>query len=295
MTQGVQISVTTAVVAAPGSVPRVGDEVILVVGEDSVFGRVIDIELHPCDTDAADSLVNSARWSTLASLNVESKSPHDIDIASRIDGRARTVVLLEAVTQKPIASGLIVHCGRVDLDPFSKVLPSSRGLTIWLTGLSGAGKTTIGRALEQRLLGKVSVEMLDADMVRTHICKGLGFTEEDRGENVRRLALLADTLAERRAVVLVSSISPYRAMRERARRMINRFIEVYVNAPLEVCEARDVKGLYKRARQGEVKLFTGIGDRYEAPLYPEIECRTDLESVEESVAKILEAIALDLD
>jgi adenylylsulfate kinase len=167
---------------------------------------------------------------------------------------------------------------------------SAKGLTVWLTGLSGAGKTTIAEALQLRLRPDVPVELLDADVVRTHLCKYLGYTREDRDENVRRLGFLAKLLVQNGSVVLVSAISPYRAVRDAVRKDIGRFIEVHVNAPLEVCESRDVKGLYKRARRGEIQLFTGLSDAYEPPIAPDVECRTDRESTEESVAKVLTLI-----
>jgi adenylylsulfate kinase len=162
-----------------------------------------------------------------------------------------------------------------------------QGVTIWLTGLSGAGKTTITQALEKRLLaGSYSIEVLDGDVVRTNLTKGLGFSKEDRDENIRRIGFVANLLTRHGVIVLVSAISPYREIREEVRGKIGHFMEVFVNAPLNVCEERDVKGLYQRARKGEIKGFTGIDDPYEAPLHPEVECRTDLEELEESVEKI---------
>lgn len=163
-----------------------------------------------------------------------------------------------------------------------------RGVTVWFTGLSGAGKTTLARAVYDELKRRGHrVEILDGDVVRQYLTKGLGFSKEDRDENIRRIGFVAHLLTRNGVIVLVSAISPYRATREEVRRKIGDFIEVYVNAPLEVCEKRDVKGLYKRARAGEIKNFTGIDDPYEPPLNPEVECRTDLESIEESVAKVL--------
>lgn len=164
----------------------------------------------------------------------------------------------------------------------------SQGVVIWLTGLSSAGKTTIGHALFGRLreLG-YKVEMLDGDVVRQHLSKELGFSREDRDENIRRIGFVARLLARNGVLVIVSAISPYRATRDEVRGLIPGFTEVYVNAPIEVCESRDIKGLYRKARAGTLRRFTGIDDPYEAPLGPEVECRTDLETVEESVEKIL--------
>lgn len=162
-----------------------------------------------------------------------------------------------------------------------------RGVTIWLTGLSGAGKTTITQALEQKLLaGGYDIEVLDGDVVRTNLTKGLGFSKADRDENIRRIGFVANLLTRHGVIVLVSAISPYREIREEVKQKIGSFVEVFVNAPLNVCEERDVKGLYQQARKGEIKGFTGIDDPYEAPLNPEVECRTDLEELEESAAKV---------
>ncbi|MGE5644329.1 MAG: adenylyl-sulfate kinase [Acidobacteriota bacterium] len=167
----------------------------------------------------------------------------------------------------------------------------ARGVTVWFTGLSGAGKSTISEAVEKALRSRgYKVESLDGDIVRQNLTKGLGFSKEDRDENIRRIGFVAHLLSRNGVVVLVSAISPYREIREEVRGRIGDFVEVFVNAPLKTCEERDVKGLYKKARAGEIKGFTGIDDPYEAPLKPEVECRTDLESVEESVAKVLRAL-----
>ncbi len=162
------------------------------------------------------------------------------------------------------------------------------GVTVWFTGLSGAGKTTISRAVGNRLKSYgQKLEILDGDVVRLNLCKGLGFSKEDRDENIRRVGFVADLLTRNQVTVLVSAISPYRKIRQEVRERIGNFVEVYVNAPLQVCEQRDVKGLYKKARAGEIKNFTGIDDPYEPPFNPDVECRTDLETVEESVSKVL--------
>ena len=167
------------------------------------------------------------------------------------------------------------------------------GVTLWFTGLSGAGKTTISQAVEKelRLLDYKKVESLDGDVVRQNLTKGLGFSREDRNENIRRIGFVANLLTRNQVIVLVSAISPYREIRTEVRDRIGDFIEVYVNAPLEVCEERDVKGLYKKARSGIIKNFTGIDDPYEPPINPEVECKTDSETLEQSVAKVLSQLA----
>lgn len=162
-----------------------------------------------------------------------------------------------------------------------------RGVTIWLTGLSGAGKTTITHALEKKLRDSgYRLEVLDGDVVRTNLTKGLGFSKEDRDTNIRRIGFVSHLLTRNGVIVLVSAISPYAAIRQEVKHTIGDFLEVFVNAPLAVCEERDVKGLYAKARSGEIKGFTGIDDPYEPPPNPDVECRTDLEELDESVGKI---------
>ncbi|MEA5551399.1 adenylyl-sulfate kinase [Anabaena cylindrica UHCC 0172] len=166
------------------------------------------------------------------------------------------------------------------------------GVTVWLTGLSGAGKSTITKALEQKLqlLGH-KTEVLDGDIVRQNLSKGLTFSKADRDENIRRIGFVSHLLTRNGVIVIVSAISPYRSVREEVKQRIGNFVEVYVNSPLAICEGRDVKGLYKKARSGEIKGFTGIDDPYEPPLNPEIECRTDQETIIESTEKILVKLA----
>ena len=162
------------------------------------------------------------------------------------------------------------------------------GLTIWFTGLSSAGKTTLARAVcvELRARGR-RVEMLDGDEIRRTLCQELGFSKQDRDENIRRIAYVAGLLTRHGVIVLVSAISPYRTARQEAREHIGRFVEVYVNASLATCEARDVKGLYRKARSGQLEHMTGVDDPYEAPEAAEIESHTDRESLEESTQKVL--------
>jgi adenylylsulfate kinase len=168
-------------------------------------------------------------------------------------------------------------------------------IVLWLTGLSSAGKSTISERLvrELRAMG-YRAEPMDGDVVRQELCKDLGFSREDRDENVRRIGFVAKLLAKNDIIVVVSVVSPYRETREEVRSRIPGFVEVYVNAPIEICERRDVKGLYRRARAGELQGFTGINDPYEPPLNPEIECRTALETPEQSVRRILDFITLRL-
>jgi adenylylsulfate kinase len=165
------------------------------------------------------------------------------------------------------------------------------GVTVWLTGLSGAGKTTICDALAMELRSRgCKLEVLDGDIVRENLSKGLTFNQEDRDINIRRIGFVSHLLTRNGVIVLVSAISPYRAVRDEVRQQIGDFVEVYVSAPLEVCEQRDVKGLYQRARSGEIKGFTGIDDPYEAPLNPEVNCQTHQETLQESMDKVIEAL-----
>jgi len=162
------------------------------------------------------------------------------------------------------------------------------GCTIWLTGLSGAGKSTIAQLLEKRLKEHgMKVEVLDGDIVRTHLSKGLGFSREDRDTNIKRIAFVCSLLTRNGVISISAAISPYREVREWARREIGNFIEVYVDCPIEVCRQRDVKGLYKLADEGKIKNFTGVDDPYEKPEHAELVVETDRETVQESVARII--------
>ncbi|NBD23349.1 adenylyl-sulfate kinase [Paenibacillus sp. T1] len=164
----------------------------------------------------------------------------------------------------------------------------SHGSVLWFTGLSGAGKTTTASAVLQKLRERGRpAELLDGDELRAVICKGLGFSMEDRFENVRRIAYVANLLSRNGVDVLVSAISPYRAMRDYAREQIPGFAEVYVKCPLHVCEMRDVKGLYAKARSGEIKNFTGVSDPYEEPLQPALTLCTSSAPLEENAQAVL--------
>ena len=150
------------------------------------------------------------------------------------------------------------------------------GFTIWLTGMSGAGKSTLATVVaeELRRAGRL-VEVLDGDVVRTNLSSELGFSRADRDTNVRRIGWVCEVLARNGVVAVVAAISPYRATRDEVRARLDRMLEVHVTAPLAVLEARDVKGLYRRARAGEIPQFTGIDDAYEPPLSPDVEIRSD--------------------
>jgi adenylylsulfate kinase len=166
-----------------------------------------------------------------------------------------------------------------------------RGFTIWFTGLSGAGKTTISEIVEHELRERErQVEVLDGDIVRTNLSKGLTFSREDRNINVLRIGFVANLLTRNGVGVIVSAISPYKEARDQVRRRIVDFVEVFVDAPLEVCAERDVKGLYKKAFAGEIEQFTGVSDPYEPPNAPDLVLKTDEESPAESARKVIEKL-----
>jgi adenylylsulfate kinase len=166
-----------------------------------------------------------------------------------------------------------------------------RGFTLWFTGLSGSGKTTISELVEHELRERERpVEVLDGDIVRTNLSKGLTFSRDDRNINVLRIGFVANLLTRNGVGVIVSAISPYKEARDQVRRRIVDFVEVFVDAPLEVCAERDVKGLYKKAFSGEIEQFTGVSDPYEPPVAPDLVLKTDEESPEESTRKVIEKL-----
>ncbi len=163
-----------------------------------------------------------------------------------------------------------------------------RGFTVWFTGLSGAGKTTVANQLEQVLRDRgLKVEVLDGDVVRTHLSKGLGFSKEDRDTNIRRIGFVCNLLTRNGVAAIAAAISPYREIRDEVRAEIGDFVEVYARCPLDVLQERDVKGLYAKALRGEIANFTGVSDPYEEPLNPEVVLETDRETAEESLAKVV--------
>jgi adenylyl-sulfate kinase len=165
----------------------------------------------------------------------------------------------------------------------------SDGCTVWLTGLSGAGKSTVARITADRLRDRgARVEVLDGDAVRRSLSPGLGFSRADRDSHIGRLAFVADLLSRNGVIVIVAAISPYRAARHEARRLMGaRFVEVHVKASVATCSARDVKGLYAKALAGEISHFTGVSDPYEEPAAPELVLETEHERPEESAARVL--------
>jgi adenylylsulfate kinase len=191
------------------------------------------------------------------------------------------------------ATNIVWHQGAVTRED-RELLNGHKGCTVWLTGLSGSGKSTIAVDLEKRLLERgVRAYILDGDNVRHGLNKNLGFSPEDRTENIRRIGEVAKLFTHAAVVTVTAFISPYRADRDQVRALMGEgdFVEVYVKCPIEVCEQRDVKGLYKKARAGEIKEFTGISAPYEAPEKAELTIDTSTQSVEASAKQILDYLA----
>jgi adenylyl-sulfate kinase len=162
-----------------------------------------------------------------------------------------------------------------------------KGFTLWFTGMSGAGKSTISEQVYARLReAGAKVELLDGDIVRTHLSKGLGFSKEDRDTNVRRIGFVCELLSRNGVIAIVAAISPYREVREEVRGRIENFVEVYVHAPVEVLAQRDVKGLYKKALAGEIASFTGVTDPYEPPANPEVTVDSSRDTVEDGIERV---------
>jgi adenylyl-sulfate kinase len=164
----------------------------------------------------------------------------------------------------------------------------TKGFTLWFTGLPGSGKSTLAERVRDILLERgMKVEVLDGDVVRENLSKGLGFSKEDRDTNIRRIGFVCHLLTRNDVVAIAAAISPYRAIRDENRRLIGRFVEVYCECDLETLKQRDPKGMYEKALRGEIKNFTGVSDPYEAPAEPEVAANTGREDVEESVGKII--------
>jgi bifunctional enzyme CysN/CysC len=239
--------------------------------------------------------VEELRLNDIGDAIIETHRPLYWDAYSS-NRRTGAFILIDPMTNLTVGAGTIRGQAVARELERTRSVPGQSGLAVWFTGLSSAGKTTLCRAVYERLWASgIRVETLDGDEVRRHLCKGLGFSREDRDENIRRIGFVAELLTKNGVVVLVAAISPYRGIREEVRARIGKFVEVYVNAPLEVCEKRDTKGLYRKARAGELQAFTGISDPYEPPLRPEVECNTDLETLAESAEKVLRVLRPMLD
>lgn len=175
-------------------------------------------------------------------------------------------------------------------------MPNKKSFVLWFTGLSGSGKSTLARMVEEKLLERgVEVEVLDGDEMRTHLCKGLGFSKEDRDTNIRRIGYVAKLLARNGACAITAAISPYREIRDEVRRGVEErsiFVEAYLECPLDKLVERDVKGLYKKAIAGEIKNFTGVSDPYEPPPKPEVVVHTGNEPEQQSCARILKTLEM---
>lgn len=168
-----------------------------------------------------------------------------------------------------------------------------RGFTLWLTGLSGSGKTTLSRKVEEVLLERgMRVEVLDGDIVRTNLSKGLGYSKEDRDTNIKRIGFVCNLLTRNDVVAVAAAISPYRDTRKENRKLIGSFVEVFCKCPLEILKERDPKGLYEKAEKGDIQHFTGVDDPYEEPQDPEVFVETDKETVEESTNKIIKTLEI---
>jgi len=257
---------------------------------------VVDL-LHKTDIHTLDEVpAESLGLNEIGEVEIETHKPVFCDRYAE-NKTTGSFIVVHPISNATLAAGIILdfeshHEGGADSASNSTALNGSgRGLIVWITGLSGAGKTTICQTVHTELLARgTRVETLDGDVVREHLSRELGFSKVERDENIRRIGFVARLLARNGVVVLVSAISPYRAVRDEIRAASGHFIEVFANAPLDVCEQRDPKGLYKKARAGEFRGFTGVDDPYEPPLSPEIECRTDLESTKESVDKVVAGI-----
>jgi bifunctional enzyme CysN/CysC len=241
-------------------------------------------------------------------LTIQTRSPLVIDNHDRIPSLGRFVIVDDGqicaggtifggvYTDRTVAKSKNIFWSEAKITPRARAIRTGhRGAVIWLTGLSGAGKSTIAQSLERDLFHRgMHTYVLDGDNIRHGLNSNLGFSPEDRVENIRRVSEVAKLMADAGTVVITAFISPYRMDRRRAREIAlegnAEFIEVFVDAPLEVCEARDPKNLYKKARAGQIREFTGIDAPYEAPDDAEIVVRTDQQSVDESVATILEQL-----
>jgi bifunctional enzyme CysN/CysC len=259
-------------------------------------GRVNRLN-HKIDINTFEELeAETLGFNEIGEVQIDLHSPIFCDpyLQNRSTG---SFIVIDPFNNDTVAAGMIIEANPVrageasDESAAGSRVAQQKGLTVWFTGLSGAGKSTICRAVATELLAHgLQVEVIDGDVIRNYLCKDLGFSKHDRDENVRRIAFVSQLLTRNGTVVLVSAISPYRTGRDEARKSIGNFMEVYVNTPLSVCEMRDPKDLYQKARAGKIHGFTGIDDPYEPPLEPEIMCDTDRESTRESSSKVVSSV-----
>jgi len=260
-----------------------------------VCGTIGRLE-HKIDINSFSELeVESLQLNEIGLVQLDLHNPIFCD-PYRKNRSTGSLIVIDPSNSETVAAGMIVaavadQSGEITDDYTGSSSNRNPGLTVWFTGLSGAGKTTICRSVATELLALgLPVEVMDGDVIRHHLCKDLGYSKADRDENIRRIAFVSQLLTRNGTIVLVSAISPYRAARDAARSSIGEFLEVYVNTPLSVCELRDAKLLYQKARAGGLTGFTGIDDPYEPPLDPEIVCNTAEESTRESASKVVAAV-----
>ena len=259
-------------------------------------GRVNRLN-HKIDINTFEKLeADSLQFNEIGEVQIDLHSPIFCDPYER-NRTTGSFIVIDPFNNDTLAAGMIVEATpaqageAMDESAAGSRVAQQHGLTVWFTGLSGAGKTTICRAVATELLAHgLQVEVIDGDVIRNYLCKDLGFSKQDRDENIRRIAFVAQLLTRNGTVVLVSAISPYREGRDAARRAIGDFVEVYVSTPLSVCEVRDPKDLYKKARAGKIQRFTGIDDPYEPPLAAEIICNTDHENTRESSSTVVASV-----
>lgn len=280
--------VTATVVWLSGRRLQVNGRYLIKHTSKTVGGSITGINAR-VDIDTFQKIPSSAlHLNDIGDVEIELRQPIFCDAYSS-NRSTGSFILVDPADNSTAGAGMISHIHPEGV--WDKFPNSPEGAIIWFTGLSGAGKSTIAREVYNELWARgVKVELLDGDELRKDLCKDLGFTQEDRDENIRRIGVVASMLARNGVVVLVSVISPYRTGREEARRRFPNFLEVFVNAPLSVCEARDPKGLYRKARKGLIPRFTGIDDPYERPISPEIECKTDEETLIQCTHKVLTAL-----
>jgi len=265
-----------------------GDRYFLKHTTNTVCGYVTTI-FHRIEIDTFERVeADSLQMNDIGEVEVETHKPVFCDPYST-NRATGSFILIDPIDNDTVGAGMISHV--YPGEPATGIKAIDEGAIVWFTGLSGAGKTTICKEVYTELLARsLRVEVLDGDVVRKDLSRNLGFSKEDRDENIRRIGYVASLLARNGIITLVSAISPYRTGREEVRKRFPTFIEVFVNAPLSVCEQRDPKGLYRKARAGLLSGFTGLQDPYERPFFPEVECKTDQETLRESVDKVVAAL-----